>query len=678
MRRPTGRSGRTRGSWWERRLGTGRARRGERGAVAVIMAAAVVLIVGVAAFAVDLGQQRVARSDMQARADVIALDAARLLDGRRAGDVRRGSNGQPSLADAVAASAARNNVTLGRADSPTGTLIFTTTGPNGEIVPRRDASGALVPVPDDQVPDAVLVQAGGTVDFAFAPVLGIKDGAVSRQAIASKQPPRACLKIGSYVAGVSSADSALLNPLLGQLLRSNINLTAVGYQGLADVDLSVLTLVQKLGPLIGLGAGVGDVDNVLSAPVKVSVLLQAAINALPSGTSDSVVASLGILRTAAVNAEASLGVLNAVKLGDLLGLHVGDGTALGADANLLDLLVTTVQVANGQQAVTVPLTLDTGALGALGAGGLPQVKAQAQVSVVKQPGRGCGPVGTKVTADAASVDLGLGVSLGALSGVLNNALSGLGTSLSISDTNTSNPANANGDLALGLTAHVGAAASTATITAIRCNMSGDPTAAEGLDATVASSVANLQLALDPLKLKLNLLDEPSWWPPALPWPVSVTSELNLSVGSIGTLNPQPSGPMSFNHPPMDWSQPLKFNQASGGSGDLITGLQNPSVNVSGVVNVKVLGINVATISINNGAPTTNIIDWTVSQVVSGLLNIINNTVVPTLVGSLVNPLLTTVNGLLKGPIGHLLGLTIAGSDVFALPHPTCGGPTLIG
>ncbi|WP_141006782.1 hypothetical protein [Nocardioides humi] len=41
---------------------------------------AVLLVSG--AFAVDLGMQRVARADMQALADVVALDLARELDGR--------------------------------------------------------------------------------------------------------------------------------------------------------------------------------------------------------------------------------------------------------------------------------------------------------------------------------------------------------------------------------------------------------------------------------------------------------------------------------------------------------------------------------------------------------------------------------------------------------------------
>ena len=54
----------------------------DRGAVAVFLAVTVALIVGIGTLAVDLGMQRVVRRDMQALADVAALDLARELDGR--------------------------------------------------------------------------------------------------------------------------------------------------------------------------------------------------------------------------------------------------------------------------------------------------------------------------------------------------------------------------------------------------------------------------------------------------------------------------------------------------------------------------------------------------------------------------------------------------------------------
>ena len=56
-----------------------RRRHDERGAILPLTALIMVIVVGFTAFATDLGVQRVAARDMQAVADVAALDAARKL-----------------------------------------------------------------------------------------------------------------------------------------------------------------------------------------------------------------------------------------------------------------------------------------------------------------------------------------------------------------------------------------------------------------------------------------------------------------------------------------------------------------------------------------------------------------------------------------------------------------------
>ncbi len=56
--------------------------RGDRGAVLPLVAIVLPVLILLTAFAVDLGRQRASRRTMQARADVIALDLARLMDGR--------------------------------------------------------------------------------------------------------------------------------------------------------------------------------------------------------------------------------------------------------------------------------------------------------------------------------------------------------------------------------------------------------------------------------------------------------------------------------------------------------------------------------------------------------------------------------------------------------------------
>ncbi|NHA01875.1 hypothetical protein G5V59_25590 [Nocardioides sp. W3-2-3] len=76
-----------------RRRGT---RQDERGAVTLVMVFVLVVMLLGSAFVVDLGVQRVARSDMQAIADLVALDLARELDGRTVTDVRPAVDAEPA------------------------------------------------------------------------------------------------------------------------------------------------------------------------------------------------------------------------------------------------------------------------------------------------------------------------------------------------------------------------------------------------------------------------------------------------------------------------------------------------------------------------------------------------------------------------------------------------------
>ncbi|UMG91066.1 pilus assembly protein TadG-related protein [Nocardioides sp. TF02-7] len=143
-----------------------RPRRDDRGAVAVLVALLMPLVLVAGAFAVDLGLQRVARSDMQTLADVVALDLARELDGRTADQLR------PAVPGLLAASLARNDDNVGgtpRLEADLGRLQ-----PDGGF---QEVGGA-------EVPTAVRVRADTSVDFAFAGITGTSGGGAARSAIA--------------------------------------------------------------------------------------------------------------------------------------------------------------------------------------------------------------------------------------------------------------------------------------------------------------------------------------------------------------------------------------------------------------------------------------------------------------------------------------------------------------
>jgi uncharacterized membrane protein len=203
--------------WWRRRS--------ERGAITPMVGMLLVVLVPSSAMAVDLGMQRVVRRDMQALADVVALDAVRLVDGRSAAQIKGGYNGLPPLDLAVTRSVSRNDDdVLGDAPVVSAMLVHLDVA-TGEL--DRVSGGAVREVTGIEVPNAVMVTALGAVDFAFVP----GRGPALRTAVAI-QSPSACFRIGSYAVGVSSEDSALLNALLPGLLdNTTFSSTPVGYQG---------------------------------------------------------------------------------------------------------------------------------------------------------------------------------------------------------------------------------------------------------------------------------------------------------------------------------------------------------------------------------------------------------------------------------------------------------------
>ena len=292
--------------------------RDERGAVLPIVAALVTVMITVAAFAVDLGVQRVVRRDMQALADIVAIDLARELDGRAraalAGEVTPGSAG-----NALGRSLARNDDTIGE---------------DLEVLATWGAWDGTTFDATADPPTAVRVVASATTDFAFVD----GDGSATRTAYAQADST-ACYKLGSWAAAVRGGDSALisqLNRLVG------LDLDLLSYRALAGADLRLSQLVAQ--PQIGTGA------RLLDAPIAYRDLLQASITALEAEKDPSNDAAVRALRTV-LNGSAGT---PAVTLGQVLGISADDSAALEADLDVLDLVLGSLMVANGEHALEIP------------------------------------------------------------------------------------------------------------------------------------------------------------------------------------------------------------------------------------------------------------------------------------------------------------------------------------
>lgn len=375
-------------------------RRDEQGAVLPIMAAMIVVLVLIAAIAVDLGMQRVARRDMQALADVMALDLGRLIDGRTADEIVSGAKGKSKLVDAKQASFVRNSERI-IGESPDGcsggacieTYLVAVDKVDGSF--DRDAGGDPVQVAGDESPNAVVVVSSTDVDFAFGGVVGISGGSATREAVAISEGG-ACFKLGSYAARLDTGESPVLGPLLGAL-GSQVALDALDYDGLVNANVALIDL-------LGVDLGAGSVEELIRGDELVSLgdFYLIAAKALEKGSGRT--ATVVLLEEIAADVDSVQ-----IPIGELIDIGTG-GSASGLDAmlNVFDLVTGAVIAANGDNALAIPgLDVNLG----------PIAEVHAELFVTEPPRPACGRKGEaeaqnsqvrfELHADAADIDLGL-------------------------------------------------------------------------------------------------------------------------------------------------------------------------------------------------------------------------------------------------------------------------------
>jgi uncharacterized membrane protein len=290
----------------------------ERGAMAMLTAIVMTMVLfAVGAIVIDLGMQRSARRDMQALADVVALDLARELDGRTASQITSAS---PSLQSLANQSRDRNDSAIGSTAQVTPTL--------GKVL----TDGTFVTVGAGDTPSAVRVTAHTDVEFG----IGVGSGAANRAAVATADVS-ACFSIGSYAARLDTSSSTLLNGILNGILGGGANLSVLGYTGLINANVSLLDIALEMG--------LGSVDELLASNVNAGTFLIAAAHVLAAdGNSNA-----NILNMVA----AHLGGVS-INLGTLISVEPGVGAAETATINALDLLAGTVLIANGSHALSIP------------------------------------------------------------------------------------------------------------------------------------------------------------------------------------------------------------------------------------------------------------------------------------------------------------------------------------
>ena len=270
----------------------------------------------------DTGRLYLEKRTLQKNADLAALETALLYCRDQTLDVEA-----MTLEDMNVLSAQRNN--------------FLGNDANSTVTVTRNGNAITVAL-SYKVPASL-----------FEQLLPSDDNEVNLTATATAKAcePIAQLAMRSKLAEIDSNQSLLLNPILGGLLGTTLNLSAADWNGVLDTNINLLSYLDALGAELNLDAG--DYNGVLTTDISLTDLIEVSAEVLNnSGDTASVTAFNTI-------AAAIPGFTPLIKLGDILNLQTGaDEAALDADINLFNLIQGSIQLASDGNATAVDLPVN--------------------------------------------------------------------------------------------------------------------------------------------------------------------------------------------------------------------------------------------------------------------------------------------------------------------------------
>lgn len=286
--------------------------------VVTLFAAGAPILLGLAAFAVDEASLHLEKRRLQSAADLAAIYAA--ADPSHAADRVR-----VALADA--------------GYDPLPETILVQTG-------HYTADPSLPPA-DRFAPDTGPVNAArvtlrreGTVHFAS--IFGFPPPRIGVTATASATP-MAAWSIGSRLA---SLDGGVLNAVLGGLLGTQLSLSLLDYEAIADVDIALLDFLDALAAEVDLE--IGTYSQLLDADVSLGDIAAAIASA--SGGNAVFVQLAGL-----IDQSISVDMARLIVADGLAGLALGTSAAVEASVDALGLLSAAALVADGNRQISLGL-----------------------------------------------------------------------------------------------------------------------------------------------------------------------------------------------------------------------------------------------------------------------------------------------------------------------------------
>lgn len=293
------------------------------GSVPIMTAAFLVVAIGAAALAVDVGSIYVERRALQGTADLAAMIAA--------GDI---DNAEAAVAATLKANSVEAEFHVER----------------GQYKPDLKVAAATRFTPGNVSPNAVRVRLSkpGNLYFAQALSRGPIDVAVSATAAASAV---ATFSVGSRLLAVRGG---VINKVLGKLLGSEISLSVMDYEALAQADITLGNFLDALTSEVNVRAG--TYSDVLTSHATIGNVID-AVAAVTEKNGDAVAtAVLKAMLGRGRDASPRVPLTSFFDLGPLAMLRLGD-TAPGLDAKFsaMDLVFGAAILANGRHQVEVDL-----------------------------------------------------------------------------------------------------------------------------------------------------------------------------------------------------------------------------------------------------------------------------------------------------------------------------------
>jgi uncharacterized membrane protein len=301
--------------------------RNRQGGVAVITAMSLTLVLALAALAVDIGWIYLQSRRLQGVADLAAITAANDIGRAQvAANATVAANGEGWRTPPQA------TVTLGRY-----------TADSAIPVKQRFQPTALDPT-------AVRVSVASEAELFFgAALLGRPSVPIRREATGARAD-LASFSIGSRLA---SLHGGMANALLGDLTGSQVNLSVMDYDALADADVSLFSYLDAVSTRLKLKGP--TYDQVLQADLTTGQALQALADTLSAAgetkaasATRTLAVSAGDRTPAHLDAVASLGPYGKQD-------HVSGGSAATVALSAMDLAQAVLQAGNGDRQVELDL-----------------------------------------------------------------------------------------------------------------------------------------------------------------------------------------------------------------------------------------------------------------------------------------------------------------------------------